>query len=65
MHIDPDTLTDAEFEAEYRGIWTEQSTPPCLYAVDPAAGKTRTENAQSLQDVRSHLSSSRSRRIFA
>ena len=30
-----------------------------------SAGKTRTENAQSLQDVRSHLSSSRSRRIFA
>ena len=31
-----------------------------LVACD-SAGKTRTENAQSLQDVRSHLSSSRSR----
>lgn len=35
-----DTLTDDEFEANYRGIWTEQTTPPRLYAVDPAAGKT-------------------------
>lgn len=45
-----DTLTDAEFEAEYRGIWTEQSTPPCLYAVDPAAGKTRTDLPLTYRD---------------
>lgn len=45
-----DTMTDAEFEAEYRGIWTEQSTPPCLYAVDPAAGKTRTDLPLTYRD---------------
>lgn len=45
-----DTLTDAEFEAEYRGIWTEQTTPPCLYAVDPAAGKTRTDLPLTYRD---------------
>ena len=43
-------LTDDEFEAEYRGIWTEQSTPPCLYAVDPAAGKTRTDLPLTYRD---------------
>lgn len=43
-------MTDAEFEAEYRGIWTEQSTPPCLYAIDPAAGKTRTDLPLTYRD---------------
>lgn len=45
-----DTLTDDEFEADYRGIWAEQSTPPCLYAIDPAAGKTRTDLPLTYRD---------------
>ena len=45
-----DTLTDDEFEANYRGIWTEQTTPPRLYAVDPAAGKTYTDLPLSYRD---------------
>ncbi len=45
-----DTLTDAEFEAEYRGIWTEQSTPPCLYTVHSGGGKVRTDLPEEVRD---------------
>ena len=45
-----DTMTDDEFEADRRGIWTEQTTPPRLYVVDPATGKTYTDLPLSYRD---------------
>lgn len=45
-----DDLTDDEIEAFYYGVWTEHTTPPCLYAVDPASGKTRTDLPQACNE---------------